>query len=98
MGWCCRPVDWGRPTCLNMTIVIIMIILLVEIMMMRMVMILALGDHKKGFGHSIIALTIFNLEHKDIVSKKKAQIFRSLKLWRAKFMLSKSLLQLKSAI
>ena len=71
MGWCCRPVDWGRPTCLNMTIVIIM---LVEIMMMRMVMILALGDHKKGFGHSIIALTIFNLEHKDIVSKKKAQI------------------------
>ena len=71
MGWCCRPVDWERPTCLNMTIVIIM---LVEIMMMGMVMILALGDHKKGFGHSIIALTIFNLEHKDIVSKKKAQI------------------------
>ena len=71
MGWYCRPVDWERPTCLNMTIVIIM---LVEIMMMGMVMILALGDHKKGFGHSIIALTIFNLEHKDIVSKKKAQI------------------------
>ena len=71
MGWCCRPVDWERPTCLNMTIVIIM---LVEIMMMGMVMILALGDHKKGFGHTIIALTIFNLEHKDIVSKKKAQI------------------------
>ena len=81
-----------------MTIVIIMIILLVEIMMMGMVMILALGDHKKGFGHSIIARTIFNLEHKDIVSKKKHRLFRFFKLWRAKFMLSKSLLQLKSAI
>ena len=75
MGWCCRPVDWERPTCLNMTIVIIMIIMLVEIMMMGMVMILALGDHKKGFGHSIIAFTIFNMEHNDIIREKSTDCF-----------------------